>query len=25
MTIDGPYVACWSVACWAAWRARRFD
>lgn len=21
MTIDGPYIACWSVACWAAWRA----
>ena len=21
MTIDGPYVACWAVACWAAWRA----
>ncbi len=23
MTIDGPYVACWSVACWACWRATR--
>lgn len=23
MTIDGPYVACWSVACWACWRAMR--
>jgi 4-amino-4-deoxy-L-arabinose transferase-like glycosyltransferase len=23
MTIDGPYVACWSVACWAFWRAMR--
>ena len=23
MTIDGPYVACWSVACWAFWRAIR--
>lgn len=21
MTIDAPYVACWVVACWAAWRA----
>lgn len=21
MTIDGPYVACWAVAAWAAWRA----
>ncbi len=21
MTIDGPYVACWSVACWAFWQA----
>ena len=21
MTIDGPYVACWAMACWAAWRA----
>ncbi|MFO0830427.1 MAG: glycosyltransferase family 39 protein [Phycisphaerales bacterium] len=21
MTIDGPYVACWAVASWAAWRA----
>lgn len=20
-TIDGPYVACWALACWAAWRA----
>lgn len=20
MTIDGPYVACWAVAAWAAWR-----
>lgn len=23
MTIDGPYVACWALACWAAWRALR--
>jgi hypothetical protein len=23
MTIDGPYIACWSVACWAFWRAVR--
>lgn len=21
MTIDGPYLACWALACWAAWRA----
>jgi hypothetical protein len=21
MTIDTPYVACWALACWAAWRA----
>src|SRR5690606_35696877 len=21
MTIDGPYVACWAVGAWAAWRA----
>ena len=21
MTIDGPYVACWALAAWAAWRA----
>lgn len=21
MTIDGPYAACWALACWAAWRA----
>lgn len=21
MTIDGPYVACWALACWAAWHA----
>jgi hypothetical protein len=21
VTIDGPYVACWALACWAAWRA----
>lgn len=21
MTIDGPYVACWALACWSAWRA----
>ncbi len=21
MTIDGPYVACWSLAAWAGWRA----
>lgn len=21
MTIDGPYLACWAVAAWAAWRA----
>lgn len=21
MTIDGPMVACWAAACWAAWRA----
>ncbi len=21
MTIDGSYVACWAVACWAFWRA----
>lgn len=21
MTIDGPYVACWAAAAWAAWRA----
>jgi hypothetical protein len=21
MTIDGPYVACWAVGSWAAWRA----
>ncbi len=20
-TIDGPYIACWALACWAAWRA----
>lgn len=20
-TIDGPYLACWAAACWAAWRA----
>jgi len=20
-TIDGPYCACWALACWAAWRA----
>ncbi|MBC7835006.1 MAG: glycosyltransferase family 39 protein [Phycisphaerales bacterium] len=20
-TIDGPFVACWALACWAAWRA----
>lgn len=20
-TIDGPYVACWALACWLAWRA----
>lgn len=25
MTIDMPYVACWSGACWAAWRALRAD
>jgi hypothetical protein len=23
MTIDGPYLACWGVACYAAWRAMR--
>lgn len=23
MTIDGPYAACWAMACWAAWRAFR--
>ncbi len=23
MTIDSPYVACWAVATWAAWRAIR--
>jgi 4-amino-4-deoxy-L-arabinose transferase-like glycosyltransferase len=23
MTIDGGYVACWAVACWAFWRAQR--
>lgn len=23
MTIDMPYAACWSGACWAAWRALR--
>jgi len=23
MTIDGPYLACWAAACWAAWRALR--
>lgn len=23
MTIDAPYIACWTVACWAAWRAMR--
>ncbi len=23
MTIDAPYIACWAVACWAAWRAMR--
>ncbi len=22
-TIDGPYGACWAMACWAAWRALR--
>ncbi|MBL8963272.1 MAG: glycosyltransferase family 39 protein [Phycisphaeraceae bacterium] len=22
MTIDSPYIACWSVAAWAGWRAR---
>ncbi|MBM4107286.1 MAG: glycosyltransferase family 39 protein [Phycisphaerae bacterium] len=21
MTIDGPLVACWALACWSAWRA----
>lgn len=21
ITIDGPYLACWAGACWAAWRA----
>lgn len=21
ITIDGPYLACWAAACWAAWRA----
>lgn len=21
MTIDGPFLACWAVACWAGWRA----
>lgn len=21
MTIDGPYVACWIIACWCFWRA----
>lgn len=21
MTIDGPYLACWALACWCAWRA----
>lgn len=21
MTIDGPFLACWALACWAAWRA----
>jgi 4-amino-4-deoxy-L-arabinose transferase-like glycosyltransferase len=21
MTIDGPYIACWALAAWAAWRA----
>lgn len=21
MTIDGPYLACWALACWAAWLA----
>lgn len=20
MTIDGPFMACWAIACWAAWR-----
>jgi 4-amino-4-deoxy-L-arabinose transferase-like glycosyltransferase len=24
-TIDGPYVACWALACWAAWRAMAHD
>lgn len=23
VTIDGPYLACWAAACWAAWRALR--
>ena len=23
MTIDGPYLACWAVVCWAWWRASR--
>lgn len=23
VTIDGPYLACWVAACWAAWRAQR--
>jgi 4-amino-4-deoxy-L-arabinose transferase-like glycosyltransferase len=23
MTIDGPYLACWGIACHAAWRAMR--
>ncbi|MCC6428778.1 MAG: glycosyltransferase family 39 protein [Phycisphaerales bacterium] len=21
MTIDGPYIACWAIACWAGWRS----
>lgn len=25
MTIDGPYIACWIVACLAAWRAAETD